>query len=71
MSLTSAATVERHKSELREYLDKLNLTDEQKLEVSHRVAKLAASAVRDDRVYRKPYDSLAKLCDVVFNGRPA
>lgn len=68
---TTTATVETYRQALREQLDKLPLSAEQKKEVSASVAKFTAAVVRDDRVHRKPYDGLAKFADVFFNGRPA
>jgi hypothetical protein len=59
------------KTALREEMEKLPLTAEQKQNLSKGIAKFTAAAVREDRVHRRTHDALAKLCDVVFNGRPA
>ena len=59
------------KQDLAKLLDTLPLDAEQRRELSSKVAKFTAMAVREDRVKRMPHDTLAKLCDVVFNGRPA
>jgi hypothetical protein len=52
-------------------LDKLPLDESQRNQLSKRIAKFTAQAVREDRVRRMPNDSLAKLADVILNGRPA
>lgn len=68
---TSSAHFAIAKMELRETIDRLSLSEQQRLDLSKRIAKFSAQAVREDRVHRMPHDSLAKLCDVVLNGRPA
>lgn len=68
---TTAAEVEKARKALAEHLDKYIANPQTKRETSALIAKFTAANVRDDRVHRKPYDSLAKLADVFFNGRPA
>lgn len=59
------------KNALHEQLLTLPLDITQKRALSNKIAKFAAAAVREDRVHRSSFDSLAKLCDVFFNGREA
>lgn len=63
--------VENARTELREHLDKYIANPAIKRETSALIAKFTAQVVRADRVHRRPTDSLAKLVDVLFNGRPA
>lgn len=56
---------------LADKLDALPLAQNERLEISKLVGKFTAQAVRADRVHRHPHDSLIKLVDVFFNGRPA
>jgi hypothetical protein len=68
---TTSAHFSAAKRELSDQLHELPLTTDQRTLLSKRIAKFTAQAVREDRVHRMPYDSLAKICDVVINGRPA
>lgn len=65
------SAVEVHRAELRTAIEKASHNPATRAELSHLIAKFTAAVVRDDRVHRKPYDSLAKLVDVFFNKRPA
>jgi hypothetical protein len=61
------------KEQLRAELKKLGFTDVGIVAISKHVANYTATAIRIDRSKRPqtPYDPLAKLADVVINGRRA
>jgi hypothetical protein len=59
------------KSELAQLVERLPLDDLSRKDLSKKIAKFTATAVREDRVHRHTTDALAKLADVFFNGRSA
>lgn len=63
--------VEAARATLKTAIEKASHNPATRKELSHLIAKFTAQVVRADRVHRHPHDSLVKLVDVLFNGRPA
>jgi hypothetical protein len=69
--LRTTAHFDAAKAELAAYVQLLPIAPAVRKELSSKIARFAAAAVRQDRNHRYTSDSLAKLVDVFFNGRQA
>lgn len=68
---TTSQHLETARLELARHIEacELSMAEGQKLSVL--IARFTAQAVRDDRIHRKTGNDLARLFDVILNGRPA
>ena len=63
--------LEAARKELKEAIEKATHNPATQKELSRLIAKFTAQSVRHDRVYRSSNETILKLADILFNGRPA